>query len=318
MDSRTDLKPKTREGYEGLLNTVILPELGDMPLARIEPTHIQKFVADASARGLSASRVRGAYPTHSVLKVAVQSRYLAADPCARIKLPRPTHREMLFTDAQGVERLAAAAQEPYGRLIHVLAYAGLRWGEATALRRGRCALLRRRVHVMESLSDVRGEFHFGPTKTYATRAVAIPTFLVEKLAAHLEHYVSNDPAALVFTSSTGAPLRNPTFHKRVWTPALHQARPTVHGGQFADLRIHDLRHTCAAMLIAQGAHRKLIQRHLDHSTIKVTFDTYGHLFPDKEERIADELDAAYRNLPRPIRVQPSDQDVAELASLSEK
>jgi integrase len=249
--------------------------------------------------------------TNSILKDAVQSRY-------RIKLPRPVHREMMFTDADGVDRLASAVVDPYGTLIYVLGYAGLRWGEAAALRRRRCDLLRRRIHVMESLSDVGGQFHFGPTKTYATRAVAIPGFLVEMLAVHLEHEVPADPQALVFTTAEGKPLRNPTFHKRVWTPGLYEAQPGVHGGRVEDLRIHDLRHTCAAILIAQGAHPKLIQRHLGHSTIKVTLDTYGHLFPDEQERIADELDAAFRNRVRPPCVLSSEENVVELSPLSQK
>ncbi len=58
------------------------------------------------------------------------------------------------------------------------------------------------------------------------------------------------------------------------------------------LRFHDLRHTCAALLIAQGAHPKAIQVHLGHSSIQVTMDRYGHLFPDALEQLADRLDAA--------------------------
>jgi len=61
----------------------------------------------------------------------------------------------------------------------------------------------------------------------------------------------------------------------------------------SDLRIHDLRHTCAALLIAQGAHPKAIQAQLGHSSIQVTLDLYGHLFPDDMDRLASQLDAAH-------------------------
>jgi integrase len=60
-----------------------------------------------------------------------------------------------------------------------------------------------------------------------------------------------------------------------------------------DLRIHDLRHTNAALLIAQGAHPKAIQTHLGHSSIQVTLDLYGHLYPDEMDRLAAHLDAAH-------------------------
>ena len=59
------------------------------------------------------------------------------------------------------------------------------------------------------------------------------------------------------------------------------------------LRFHDLRHTCAALSIAAGAHPKLIVSRLGHSTIQITLDRYGHLFPSVEEALADALDAAY-------------------------
>jgi integrase len=91
---------------------------------------------------------------------------------------------------------------------------------------------------------------------------------------------------LVFTASEGGPLRHANFYKRIWRPARQAA--CVPDG----LRIHDLRHTCAALLIAQGASPKAIQAHLGHSSIQVTFDRYGHLFPEDLEDLAARLDAA--------------------------
>jgi integrase len=75
----------------------------------------------------------------------------------------------------------------------------------------------------------------------------------------------------------------------VRAPALADA------GLPADVRIHDLRHTAASLLIAQGAHPKMIQAHLGHASITTTLDRYGHLFPDDMDRLADALDAAYRD-----------------------
>ena len=90
----------------------------------------------------------------------------------------------------------------------------------------------------------------------------------------------------MFTAPEGGPLRHANFYKRVWRPAKQAA------GVPEDLRIHDLRHTCAALLIAQGASPKAIQAHLGHSSIQVTFDRYGHLFPEDLEDLAARLDAA--------------------------
>jgi integrase len=76
-------------------------------------------------------------------------------------------------------------------------------------------------------------------------------------------------------------------------PAEHRAQ---RAGLPDTLRFHDLRHTCAALLIAQGAHPKEIQERLGHSTIQLTFDCYGHLLPSLDERLRDGLDTTWRTV----------------------
>jgi integrase len=137
--------------------------------------------------------------------------------------------------------------------------------------------------VAESLAEVAGALHFGPTKTYDRRTVVLPAFVRDQLAQLLSRHRSDDLEALVFRSPDGAPLRHSNFRRRVWLPAVRSA--DVPEG----LRIHDLRHTCAALLIAEGAHPKAIQEHLGHSSIAVTMDTYGHLFPSQMEELAIQL-----------------------------
>jgi len=124
----------------------------------------------------------------------------------------------------------------------------------------------------------------GPTKTHADRTVRLPRFLREELAAYLADR-PRDPNAFLFTAPRGGPLRHHNFYQRLFCPALPRA------GLPEQIRFHDLRHTCAALLIAQGAHPKAIQAHLGHSSIQVTMDRYGHLFPDALEHLADRLDA---------------------------
>ncbi|MDQ3784492.1 MAG: site-specific integrase, partial [Actinomycetota bacterium] len=152
----------------------------------------------------------------------------------------------------------------------------------------------------ESLADVSGQLLFGPTKTYAARNVVIPRFLVDELARHLQDEVRPDATALVFTGRGNQPLRNSSFHKAVWAPAVRRA------GLPVALRIHDLRHTCAALLIDQGAHVKAIQRHLGHSSPVVTLNTYSHLFPEELDRLANRLDETRaRGLAAPPRPGPT-------------
>ena len=96
---------------------------------------------------------------------------------------------------------------------------------------------------------------------------------------------ARDQTALVFTSPNGSVLRHSNFYRRYFKPAVEAFR-------LGGFRFHELRHTCAAMLIADGAHPRAIMERLGHSSIKVTLDTYGHLFPALDEALTDEIGRA--------------------------
>lgn len=221
---------------------------------------------------------------NAMLTLAVDAGYLNANPVNGTSTPRLPNSEMLFLDADQVDRLAATIQEPYGTLVYVLAYGGLRWGEAAALRRKRCDLARSRIDVVESLADVGGHLYFGPTKNHRSRIVPIPGFLRDLLDQHLVRHVPDEPDALVFTTANGTPLRNTNFRRQVWYQAVESA------GLPEGLRIHDLRHTCASLLAAAGASPKAVQVHLGHSSITVTMDRYTHLFASDVDDLVRRLD----------------------------
>jgi len=278
------LKPYTRDGYESLLRVHVLPRFAKVSLGRIQPVDVREWIADLDRSGLSPSRIRQAYfLLGQILRAAVESVYLTKSPCVGVRLPPMQIREMRFLSTEEVEAVAGAIAEPYGALVYTLAYGGLRWGEAAALRRGRCELLRSRLHVAEALSETSEGLVFGPTKTYQRRTVIVPAFLRDLVAQHLAVEVEPGEDTLVFTSPGGNPWRRGNFNRRVWRPALEAA-------YMEHLRVHDLRHTCAALLIAEGAHPKVVQAHLGHSSIQVTMDRYGHLFPSEAEDLAERLD----------------------------
>ena len=255
--------------------------------SRLDGSMIRLWVAEMHTNGLSASRIKQSYRLlRQILASAVDCGLLERDPSRGVKMPHDVRREMSCLTAEEVERLADAALARYRPLVHVLAYGGLRWGEATALRRHRCDLDAGRLIVAESLADVSGRAVFGQTKTYRVRKTRIPDFLVHELRAHLET-VDLASDALVFTAPRGGPLGIANFRQRVWWPALDAASLP------RSIRIHDMRHTCASLLIRQGVHPKAIQHHLGHSSINITMDRYGHLLPDQYDDLASQLDAAH-------------------------
>lgn len=281
----------TRQNIDGRLRNHLLPHFGDMPLAAIRPAHVRGWVSVMIGKGLAPSTVKAAYwLLGDILGAAEVDRCIARSPLAamdpRKDLPRDgAHEEMVFLDAGEVARLAEAIAPRWRALVYLAAYGGLRFGELAALRTPRLDLLRGTVDVAESLSDVSGELAFKGTKTGARRTVSLPRFLAEMLGEHVGRHPAQDD--LVFSSAQGLPLRRRLFYRRHYKPAVTLA------GLDERLRFHDLRHTCAALLIAQGAHAKEIQERLGHSTIRLTFDRYGHLLPSLDERLRDGLQATY-------------------------
>ena len=188
---------------------------------------------------------------------------------------------MVFLTAEQVETLATTIDQRYSTLTHLAAYTGLRAGEICALRVGRVDLAKGRITVAESVTEVQSRgLHFSEPKTYERRSVTLPAFLVEKLTTHMKGR-PDEPDAFVFTSPEGSTLNHKNFYRRHFKPALAAA------GLPAEMRFHDLRHTCAALCIALGAHPKAIQERLGHSSITVTLDRYGHLFPKLDELLTE-------------------------------
>ncbi|GEM_PF-1315333 len=197
-------------------------------------------------------------------------------------------------------RLGAQAAHQSGKTRH--GYCGLRASELWALRRKRLDLLRGRLHVAEAVTDVSGYLSFGPPKTgHSRRTVSLPRFLRDMLTEQVSGSSpgGTGPDDLVFTAPDGGTMAQRAFYGRFFRPAVKVA---VAAGNLPPekegLRFHDLRHTCAALLIAQGAHAKAIKERLGHESIVITLDRYGHLLPSLDDELAEALDATLRERQR--------------------
>jgi integrase len=282
LAGRSHLKPKTLASYQSLLSTRVLPTWGRVPLSKVGHSDVVAWVAGMRSKGLSASRTRQAYHLMtSMLDAAVRDGRLARNAAAGVDLPRlPTTERRYLTHGQ-LEDLAERCG-PYRVLVLVLGYTGLRWGEAAALRTRRIDLLRCRIEVAESVTDVNGHMTFGAPKSHARRWVPIPKFLRADLALQLE---GRGPDDLVFPSRAGTPLRVQSFRR--WQFDRAAAEAGVEG-----LVPHELRHTAASLAIASGASIKGVQSMLGHASAAMTLDRYGHLFGDELDAVADRMDAA--------------------------
>lgn len=270
--------------YDSLLRAAILPTFGGAPLTGIKTSAVRSWVAGLCDRGLSASRVRQAYNLlGAMMNAAVADGLIVASPCTGIKLPRLPRPVLRSLSAEEVARLASEMPAPYGLLVDVLGYGGLRFGEAAALRRARCDFARNRLHVVESLTEVNGRLIFGTTKTHQDRHVVLPPSLVGELAVHLRERVGGEPDALVFTRANGSPLRYSGFLRRVWKPAAARA-------EVASATPHLLRHTAATLLLNEGASVKDVQTQLGHADGSVTLNIYSAVVEGRDDELAQRMD----------------------------
>lgn len=244
-----------------------------------------------------------------VLDAAVRARYLRGNPAhglTRADLPK-AHRDATATpylSAAQVEHLAVAIEEvshdsALALLVCFAAQTGMRAGECCGLRWENVDLLRGRITVAESISAVKnGDWCVVPPKNGKTRVVPMPPALCDALNALAherttagafgpETYVWPGPTTGSAPYGTAPMSWGRDFYLRWWKSAV------VKAGLPAKLRFHDLRHTCAALLIAANVPAKAIQAHLGHSSFKITMDTYGHLYEDASDHVANAMNAAF-------------------------
>ena len=244
--AQTTLKTSTRSNYEQAWRLRVEPGLGSVPVGRLRPSHIEDWIADMVADGVSSSKI---IESHGVLKRvldrAVRDRAISTNPCSLRAgpLPRRPRKDRPVLSPAEVEELAAAMRRDDDRvLVRLLAYGGLRIGEALALRRRDVDVAGRRLTVRESVSEACGRLEVGATKTYAVRTITLPDSLAEELRLRLGS-CPIQPTALVFGNRSGGNRRYRVFRRDSWDPAVRavDARRDQTGRPALPVTPHDLR-----------------------------------------------------------------------------
>ncbi|MFX1784310.1 tyrosine-type recombinase/integrase [Prescottella equi] len=287
-----DLKPSAYRSLETAWRVHVEPRWGRVRLADVDLDSVERWIAELGrtktvdgekVKGKGASVVIRAYGVLAgILDTAVKSGRLAKNPARGVEnLPRKQPKSRVYLDHQQVEALASKAGDRR-TLVLLLAYTGLRWGEAVGLRVKHLDLLRKRLHVVDNAVQVNMEMHVGTPKSHTTRWVPIPEFLVAALARECEGKGRED---LVFPGRDGEYQRRSVsftgwFSKAVERSGVPRVTP------------HDLRHTAASLAVSAGVNVKALQRMLGHASAAMTLDTYADLFDDDLEAVGSALDQA--------------------------
>ena len=289
---RGHLAPSGYGPMEAAWRLRIKPRWGNVPLGDIRPTAVKQWLSGLG-RGTSDVKSVGAsvvkrthYVFSGILADAVRDNLLARSPAAGIKLPPTTRKRPIYLTHQQVDALAAAAGE-YEGLVLLLAYTGLRWGEAVGLRVRDLDMLRRRATIAENAVQSGKQMFVGAPKGHKRRTVPLSEFLLPYLARQCEGRGRDD---LLFPGDDGDHLRRPHpvsgwFAKAVAESKVPRTTP------------HDLRHTAASLAVSAGANVKAVQKMLGHASAAMTLDIYTDLFGDDLEAVAVALhDARSREI----------------------
>ena len=267
----------------------VYPLLGDRALAGIRHSEIQGAVAVWS-KALAPATVEVVYRlVVRIFRSAIRDRVLATHPCDGVRLPRIDRPPVVPLTADEVRALTNAVEARYRALILVGAAAGLRQGEALGLTVDRVDFLRRTITVDRQLVLVPGSPpRFGPPKTASShRVIPVPKVLTDALAAHLAEFGAGVDG-LLFTTTDGMAMRRNRCSELV-------ARGVRTVGLRTGTTFHDLRHFYASLLIRHGESIKTVQARLGHAMAQETLDTYGHLWPDSEDRTRAAIEAVLGN-----------------------
>lgn len=285
LKTRSHLKPSSLRPIEIAWRIYVMPTWRHVSVGDIRHSDVQAWVAEIG-EGRSATTVLRAYGVLAgVLDVAVKDRRLPGNPARGVSLPRKRRKSRAYLTHAQVQLLADSAKKQ-SALVLFLAYTGLRWGEAVALRVGHVDRAKRRINVTENAVNVGGTIIVGTPKTHAARSVPYPEFLDRSIATLCEGKVRDQ---FLFGDGTTY-IKRPDQRRGWFVGAIRHARAI--DTTFPTITLHDLRHTAASLAVSAGANVKAIQRMLGHASAAMTLDIYADLFDDDLDSVAQSLNQA--------------------------
>lgn len=305
---RTQLRPTTHHSYRQLIRAYLRPRLGHHRLTDLERPIIERAYAELFARGGRHGRSlapKTVQYCHGVLRRALEDAVLDGllddNPARSARPPRhdPADDELdddlqVWTGEEAARFLAFVDDHPWRALWHLALGTGARRGELLGLRWADVDLDAAEVRIRRSLSVVDGVARLLGTKTSRSRTLSIGDAVVSAVRRHRDEQSEIRAAAsrwedrwgLMFTEADGGPIDPMRL--------TNEFRELVRRAPVSVIRLHDLRHTHASLLLAAGVPIKVVSDRLGHTTIAMTMDVYGHVLPAMDADAAARLDAVLR------------------------
>lgn len=292
---------RTYDRYRADVRNYLVPELGKHQLAKLTPAHVQAMLNKLSDAGLSHRSIRNVRAAlRRALNHAMRFGYVVRNVATLVDVPGEiTFKPEPLDEEQARRLLEAITGHRWELLYRVALGLGLRKGEILGLRWEDVDFDKATIRITGSLQRQRGKLERTNTKTEASiRVIALPPSLLTQLRDHKQAQMRERAFArrwkdtgLVFTSSVGTPIE-PSDLSRHFKQVLRAV------GLPERTRFHDLRHSCATLLIVMGAHPRVVMEILGHSQISTTMNIYAHVLPRVQREAIVGLDALFTT-PRP-------------------
>ncbi|MDP6549172.1 MAG: tyrosine-type recombinase/integrase [Dehalococcoidia bacterium] len=289
---KATVRPRTLQSYTELVRIHLGPGLGRIPLSKLTPQDVQRLINRKLAAGLSPRRVQY---IHAVLRRALSQAekwgLVARNVAKLVNAPRVVQAEIdPFTPGEARAFIQAIRGERLEALYALAITTGMRQAELLGLFWSDVDLDKRELAIRTTLQRINGEFQFLEPKTARShRILALPDMVVESLRAHKGRQIGEklqvgpdwEELDLVFTAPNGGPLSDRVVRTRFYR--------ILEAAGLRRQRFHDLRHSCASLMIAQGVQSREVMETLGHSTIVMTLNRYGHIFPNARRETAEKM-----------------------------
>lgn len=294
LDRKRDQLANTSiENYENSIS-VINGHLGALPISKITPFHVQTFFEEELKRVSSTTVRLYGRVLRSALKQAVDHQMIEENPTDVVDLPKRNDVEMKYLTRAESRRFLSVCEGhwPYQGFFHVAIRTGMRLREMLGLKWKDIDFEARSIAVRRQVDATSDELEFVPPKTKKSRRkIRFYESLNQQLKQHRSIQLQKRMEAeewpypdLVFVGEEGRPLQPNTIR--------YHMRKLLEEADCERIRIHDLRHTCATLLLGAKVNPEVVRERLGHKNVSVTLNRYSHVVPDMQKEAAKRMDEA--------------------------
>ncbi len=293
------VRDNTFHSYNYMVKKYMEPYLGKYKLSQLTPANIQEFYAKLQETGISPRTIRYAHTLlKNALEQAIEWDMLHKNPANKVTLPRHQKQEMKVLSPKETEIfINALSYSKWKALFSLLLASGMRPGEALGLKWEDINFDNNRATIRRTLVRVgKGWMLEEPKTRQSRRTIPIPAGTMQDIKEHQENQAEHikqantyNDQSFVFANSNGDPLMERNIVRRHFKPILEKEG-------LPNIRLYDLRHTCATLLLSQGVNPKIVSERLGHASTTLTMDVYSHVLPDMQQEASDKLqDIIYSN-----------------------